>query len=147
MSGGQQPVGLWEANNMLYKPQAIQGILINRMYRFDNELPGIYRVFGDFPNWTFRLQRELTDQHESMAFLARSRTRAAGGESRTGFIGNQAIQGHQIQARVDLFARYGMDDDVTEHSGQFNRPVQEQLIGTVNNPGFFRQLLINLNIQ
>jgi|GEM_PF-6874995 len=140
ITGGQQPVGLWEANNMFFKPQAVQGLFINRLYRFDEGFPGIYRVFGEFPIWTFRLQRELKDQHESMAFLARSRTRAAGGEPRTGFVGNQAIPGQQIQGRVDLFARYGMDDNISEHSAEFNRSIQEQMVP------FYRQLGVSLKV-
>jgi hypothetical protein len=69
------------------------------------------------------------DPHESMAFLARSRTRAVGGESRTG---------GKVGGSVNLFASFGFEDSASDHSAQFNRSMQEGM------RDFYEQLLRQL---
>lgn len=76
-----------------------------------------------------KLLRELTDIHESLAFLARSRTRAAGAQRFTGFTAAGAPTGAAIRDRLDLHAApYQFTDDRLEHSAQFNRPIQRRLM-------------------
>ena len=79
------------------------------------------------------LERQLTDPHESMAYLARSLTHAVGAEPRT--------QGVIEGPGVDLFATFGFDDGPKEHSAQFNRPIQRGLME------FYLQLMGSLEVN
>lgn len=73
--------------------------------------------------------RQIVDVHESLAFLARSRTRAVGAEPLTGYTSTGSPIGPLIN-RLDLHAApFRFSDDSIEHSAQFNRPIQRQLIG------------------
>jgi hypothetical protein len=67
------------------------------------------------------LERQRTDPHESMAYLARSLTHAVGAEGRT--------RGVVSRGGVNLFTAFGFDDNRAEHSAQFNRPIQRGLVG------------------
>jgi hypothetical protein len=68
------------------------------------------------------LERQRTDPHESMAYLARSLTHAVGAEGRTrGVLGKRK--------GIDLNADFGFTRDRAEHSAQFNRPIQRGLVG------------------
>ncbi|MDP2137225.1 MAG: alpha/beta hydrolase [Candidatus Didemnitutus sp.] len=70
-----------------------------------------------------KLLREVTLIHESLAFLARSRTRAVGAQPFTKFPQDSSSQNIDLQ---DLPLRFTRDAD--EHSAQFNRPIQRQLM-------------------
>jgi hypothetical protein len=66
------------------------------------------------------LERQRTDLHESMAYLARSLTHAVGAEGRTrGILGKRK--------GIDLNADFGFTRDRAEHSAQFNRLIQRLL--------------------
>jgi hypothetical protein len=147
--------GLWEVNNILFKPQPLNTVEITlrrpfvrvnqlgpnlRTYAYRDGTPGIYQFgFGLFgPGWNplrpprigWSLERQLTDPHESMAFLARSRTRAVGGESRTG-----GKVGGSVNLNGQPF-RFG--PTASDHSAQFNRSMQEGM------KDFYEQLLRQL---
>lgn len=83
-------------------------------YKYIDDLAGFYR--GQ------RLLREVTDIHESLALLARSRTKAVGAEARTQFLNGRPLQNTDLGAPPFSFTR-----DKMEHSAQFNRPIQRQL--------------------
>lgn len=84
------------------------------VYGYRDDRPGLYS--GK------QLLREVTDVHESLAFLARSRTRAAGADSRIQFPQTALLP------NVDLEVAFGFTRDSTEHSAQFNRPIQRELM-------------------
>ena len=54
-----------------------------------------------------------------MAFVARPRSKAAGAEPRSALIFDS------IGSAIDLHALCGLDSDRPDHSGQFNRRIQE----------------------
>ncbi len=89
-------------------------------YKYIDSLAGFYR--GQ------RLLREVTDIHESLAFLARSRTKAVGAQPLTGFTATGNPLG-AFSNRVNLQALpYNFTRDSTEHSAQFNRAIQRRLV-------------------
>lgn len=122
----------WEANNKSEKPVELRG---SEQYAYFDENPGIYRVKKKKPPV---LLRQLTDIHESLAFLARSRTHAAGGEGRTGFDGDKSLG--VIGSRINLELTFGFTRDRSEHSAQFNRSIQQQMVP------FYRELQRSLDI-
>jgi hypothetical protein len=100
------------------KPYQINGRGITYAYR--HETPGLY--LGA------RLQREVTDIHESMALIARSRTKAVGAQGLTAFSSTGMPLGI-FTSRLNLQDEaYGFTNDAQEHSAQFNRPIQRQLM-------------------
>ena len=138
--------GLWEANNVLFKPQILKYRALPRMYGFWNSIPGIWHpskrpeIEG---HWV--LERRLNDPHESMAYLARSRTRAVCGDGRTGFSGNTPMPNQPIQGRVDLNGfPYRFNAGPYEHSAEFTRSIQQRLVGA---DGFYTELLRRLTVS
>jgi hypothetical protein len=95
----------WEKNEVDYKPDSIGA--------------GYYKYQGNgvsyftMPHANIRL---VEDVHESLAFVARPRSKAAGAEPR-----NATVFG----SVVDLQAVCGFGADVDDHSGQFTRPIQQ----------------------
>lgn len=89
-------------------------------YAYRDSLAGLYS--GK------KLIREVTDVHESLGFIARSRTRAVGAQPLTGRTSTGHSLGVFLQP-VNLEAGYGFNEKSDEHSAQFNRPIQRQLIG------------------
>jgi hypothetical protein len=73
----------------------------------------------------------LTDSHEKMSFCARPRSKAVGAQAGVG----GAIQG----GSVDLTANFGFFQDSSEHSAQFNWPIQRL-------SGFYRRLGTSLGV-
>lgn len=122
----------WDANNESQKPVELRG---SEQYAYFDEKPGIYRVKKKKPSV---LLRQLTDIHESLAFLARSRTHAAGAEHRTGFDGDKSLG--VIGSRINLELTFGFTRDRSEHSAQFNRSIQQQMVP------FYRELQRSLDI-
>jgi len=76
-------------------------------------------------------ERDVTNAHESMAFVARSRTKAAGAEGLTG---------GSIDSAVNLETEFGFGNTREEHSAQFNRNIQQKMTK------FYRQLGIKLKV-
>jgi len=110
----------WEQNQLDYKP--------NR-FNAQNSLFGDYRFQPDRPegeqntlNWGAQLgggystSRIVNDIHESMAFVARPRSKAAGAE-----LHNATVFG----SAVNLEATCGFGADFSDHGGQFMRSIQD----------------------
>ncbi len=123
--------GNWEANQLSWKPNTWP----LRKYRYlpDNPLSqrcewGIALSPSNQPGWTH--YRWVTDPHETMSFIARPRSKALGTLTTNGFQG------------VDLLGeipKYPFGRDRSEHSGQFQRPVQKTSV-------FYDNLLESLNV-
>ena len=109
----------WEQNEIDYKP--------NR-FNSQDSLAGDYLYASDQPigqrvtvNWgqtlggDYLTTRPVTDIHESMAFVARPRSRAAGAEIRNATV---------FDSVLNLQAVCGFDREAGDHSGQFQRPIQ-----------------------
>lgn len=109
-------LGLWLLNQYT-KPDNPIG---KGSYEYNNGLAGYYS--GK------KLLHEVTDVHESLAFLARSRTLAAGAQPLTNYTSTGLPLG-SFTGRLDLNAEpFGFNADADEHSAQFNRPIQRQLL-------------------
>jgi hypothetical protein len=108
-------LNLW-FRNQLTKPDNPVG---RGGYEYRNERAGFYSGKT--------LLREVTDVHESLAFLARARSLAVGAEPRTG----RASPGTFISpftSALDLQAAYGFNSQSSEHSAEFNRSIQHRLL-------------------
>ena len=108
----------WEKNQVTYKPDANATLHGNRIYDYDagtpaNPYPMGQRCFlrGIYPPFN---QRMVTDIHESMSFVARPRSKAVGATSSVG-------------TPIDIGPGSASDlgDTLSDHSGQFNRRIQE----------------------
>jgi hypothetical protein len=92
------------------------------------------------------LPRPVEDIHEALAYVARSQTRAVGGEPQVG-IGNPCPPG--AQPDVDLRGTYGFTDQRTSHSGQFQRNIQ-QMYSDDAGSGFptplYKQIMEDLDV-
>lgn len=89
----------WESNEILNKPDFMND------YEYTPQ------------NGAFRDARAITDKRELMAFVARPRSRGVGTQ-----IGVQGvIQGGEVNLEVE----YGFTHDSGDHSGQYNRPIQQ----------------------
>jgi len=109
-------LGLWFANQ-LTKPDNPIG---KGSYEYINGFTGFYS--GK------KMLREVIDVHESVAFLARSRSLAVGCEPRTNYAPTGNPMG-SFTGRLDLNAEpFGFSSAANEHSAEFNRPIQRQLL-------------------
>jgi uncharacterized membrane protein len=90
---------------------------------------GHYANTGGVPGFYVgkKLLREVQDSHESMAFIARSRTKPVGTQPQTNHTVNGAPLGNFV-GRRNLQQDFGFTNQANEHSAQFNRPIQRQLI-------------------
>jgi hypothetical protein len=98
----------WEANQLDYKPDDPPGV---GRYSFDNQNQGSvsYTLSGT--------TRRVSDPHESMAFIARTRTKAVGALPSVGGV---------VFEQVDLReAPYNFGRNRADHSAQFNRNIQQ----------------------
>lgn len=109
----------WEENQISYKPDANAILQGNKVYAYDsgppnNPFPIGQRCFlkGVVPPFS---QRSVTDIHESMACVARPRSKAIGAEPNSANV---------IQDSINL-ASYSFDGTQGDHSGQFNRRIQQ----------------------
>jgi hypothetical protein len=127
----------WIKNQIDYKPNDLVG-------------PGEYKFYpnngaGNQVRFEkiFNNDRPVEDPHESMAYVARSRTRALGAEPADG---NPAPPGAQ---EVDLNVEYGFDRPRPHHSGQFQLNIQEmyQSDGTRFTKPLYRRMLEDLRVQ
>ena len=111
----------WEQNQIDFKPNQFSNATFDYYDFFPNAPAGSRSVF--FFNGTE--VRSVTDQHETMSFVARPRSRAVGSE------GNSAVV---FTTSIDLQTEYGFTRDQGDHSGQFNRRIQQL-------DGFYRRVL------
>jgi Regulator of chromosome condensation (RCC1) repeat/Alpha/beta hydrolase of unknown function (DUF900) len=117
-TGSTFPVGHtnWEQNQIDYKPNHFSNITLDYYDFFPNEPTGRRSVFF-FGGTDTRL---VTDPHETMAFIARPRSKATGAEphsaSMLGQLSGTAINLHQL---------CGFDSDQSDHSGQFSWRIQQ----------------------
>jgi hypothetical protein len=81
---------------------------------------------------SFGIDHYVTDPQEMMSFVARSRSKAVGALEGVG----GPIQNHEVNLQAD----FGFTDIRSEHSAEFNRPIQQ--VGGPN--GFYSTLLIKL---
>ncbi len=110
----------WEQNQLLFKPNANLGVRLgDRTYAYDsgppsNPYPTGQRCFlrDSYPPFN---QRRVTDIHESMAYIARPRSKALGAEPNSSSL---------VPDSVNL-EEYGFGGVRSDHSGQFNRRIQE----------------------
>jgi len=117
------PIGStnWEENQKVYKPNANLGIVLgNRTYAYDSGPPSSpypvgQRCFlrGSYPPFN---QRQATDIHESMSFVARPRSKAIGAEPNSAVI---------FPNSINLQTDYSFGPADSDHSGQFNRRIQQ----------------------
>ena len=93
----------------------------------------------------FSDDRKVTDLHEALAYVARSRTLPVGGT----FSGIAVPPG--VIREVDLHATYKFTDLRPHHSGQFQRDIQELYWDPANNNSFpiplYRQMMSDLDLQ
>jgi hypothetical protein len=115
----------WEANQADHKPNHLL------YYLHDPNETGAAknRIERDFEQHI--LGRDIADHHEVMSFIARPRSRALGVQDTTGFTNfNMA----------DESLRYPFGDARTEHSGQYQRPIQKTHM-------FFNTLLDSMDVE
>jgi hypothetical protein len=108
----------WEKNEVDFKPDTIGG--------------GVYEYRGSGQSY-FVLPSESTERHvlnayESMSFVARPRSKAAGAEPH-----NVDVFGSVLDLRTACGFGRGVDD----HSGQFTRPIQQLAV-------FYKRMLAEL---
>ena len=128
-TGATFPVGNtnWEQNQIDYKPNHFSNLTLDYYEFFPNAPTGDRSIF--FFNGVDT--RKVTDPHETMAFVARPRSKAAGAEPHSSFV----FQG--LGSAISLQALCGFDTDESDHSGQFNRRIQQVT-------QFYQQLVVEL---
>ncbi len=111
----------WLAWQFGYKPRnrVIDSPEINYAYRYLSSAPSgqrlkLYRYY-DSSHDTITAERFAADAHESMAFLARTRSLPIGADLQAG---------GSITSTVNLNADYGFGRSRADHSGEFRRPIQ-----------------------
>ncbi len=116
----------WEANQVDYKPDSPKGYSTSRI----NSISPFSSSVGSRPFDGAPPLRNVTDPHELMAFVARPRSEALGVRDTTGFIGYDL---------ADDTLSYPFGKDRTEHSGQFQRPIQKT-------EAFYKKLLQTMGV-
>ena len=114
-TGTTFPVGNtnWEQNQIDYKPNHFSNVTLDYYDFFPSAPAGSRSVF--FFNGTD--VRVVIDPHETMAFVARARSKAAGAEPNDAFA--------SLGSSVNLRSLCGFDSDQPDHSGQFERRIQQ----------------------
>jgi hypothetical protein len=95
----------WEKNQVDYKPDSVGS--------------GQYVYLGNGASYYFTVPdifRKVVDVHESLAFVARPRSKAAGAE-----LHNATVFGSVLNLQTSCNFGAHVDD----HSGQFTRPIQQ----------------------
>jgi hypothetical protein len=110
----------WEQNQILFKPDANATLHANKVYAYDLGPPNspypvgqrcfLRRIYPPFE------ERRVLDIHESMAYVARPRSRAIGAEPNSDAV---------FPISIDLGAQYGFGRGLSDHSGQFERRIQQ----------------------
>jgi hypothetical protein len=99
-------------------------------------------VIGQYIEGILRDRRPVADAHESMAYFARSRTRALGAEPANG-----NPKPPNWRKSLDLGADYGFTRSRYDHSGQFLRDIQLMYSSATGKKWaipLYRQLLMDL---
>ena len=105
----------WESNQEDYKPDGN----FFTSWRYDYDPQAALNQRGILEEWTvnmFTLVRNVNESHEMKAFIARSRSKAVGATGTTG---------GAVSDAVNLEVNYGFTGNDYDHSGQFNRPIQQ----------------------
>jgi hypothetical protein len=104
----------WEGNQISYKPnhQLNYGHYPDAVINAQNVVQTPYS--GEDGIW--RIRRTVNDHHEVMSFIARPRSPALGTAETSGFT-NFNLK--------DDGLKYPFGTDRTEHSGQYQRPIQK----------------------
>jgi hypothetical protein len=99
----------WEANQLDYKPDDPPGV---GRYSYDPQTQ------GSVAYTLSEITRKVGDPHESMAFIARTRTKAVGALPGVGGV---------VSWEVNLGegTRFNFSRDRSDHSAQFNRNIQQ----------------------
>lgn len=116
----------WEANQVDHKPNHLL------YYLHDPNATGASKNRIERDAEQHILGRDITDHHEVMAFIARPRSRALGVQDTTGFTTNFNLMDASLN-------KYPFDRGRTEHSGQYQRPIQKT-------HKFFNMLLQRMNV-
>ncbi len=111
----------WKENQRTQKPEAFIG---GPSYIYD---PSTRATTGYY---TFGSSYTVTDLQEIKALVARSRSAAVGAQD--------GLHG-AISGSIDLLSSYGFGNTRSEHSAQFNRPIQACL-------PYYRQMLTSFQI-
>ncbi|MFZ4766674.1 MAG: hypothetical protein ACOYMN_17110 [Roseimicrobium sp.] len=114
----------WEANQIDHKPNRLLGY---------NHYPKASRTAKnrlEFAAEDGRITRYVTDHHEVMSFIARPRSEALGAKATLGLTNFDLS---------DTSLRYPFTRDRTEHSAQYQRPIQKT-------HKFFSMLLQKMNV-
>jgi hypothetical protein len=105
----------WEQNQIDYKPNSFT----TKTYAYDKGPPNAPYAIGQrcFLRGIFSFtQRAVLDIHESMSFVARPRSKAIGAEPNSSSVFSDS---------VNLGTEDGFDGRASDHSGQFNRDIQQ----------------------
>ncbi len=110
----------WEQNQISFKPDANATLHGNKVYAYDlgtpsNPYPIGQRCFLRDVYLPLN-QRQVTDIQESMAYVARPRSQAIGAEPNSSAV---------FPTSIDLRAQFGFGRDRSDHSGQFERRIQQ----------------------
>ncbi|MCX6937306.1 MAG: hypothetical protein NTU80_05320 [Verrucomicrobia bacterium] len=139
LATGETSFGLslnWVRNNMISKPDDRFGL---GQYDFDL-VNGVRR-----PSFTsgLTITRWVSDPHEAMAYVSRSRTRALGAEPATGKPTPPGFTSINLQS-------YGFARPRYDHSGQFQRNIQ-LMYGNENgvqwSEAFYHRLMRDLSVD
>ncbi len=101
----------WEKDQIDYKPDATRGISTAGYYSYQTSTGE-----GDFtstPIFSLNVTRKVTDNRESMSFIARPRSQAAGEDKNSAAVFGEAIN---LSQPPNNFT-----DAEADHSGQFKR--------------------------
>ncbi len=118
----------WEANQVNHKPNTLL------RYKYYPELTGAAKNCVETMVYTIipaKYQRKVTDQHEVLSFISRPRSEALGCVDTTGFKGFD-LHGAEVH--------YPFSGLQTEHSGQFERPIQRTHF-------FYNEMLKRMEVQ
>ena len=106
----------WEKNQVDYKPDG--NLLTDWHYHYDSTQADVVKRATQ--QFTFFTGRFVTDSYEMKAFVARPRSKAAGAVE--GTLENPSLNG---MVNVNLRTTYQFGRENSDHSGQFNRRIQQ----------------------
>lgn len=120
----------WEGNQVSYKPNR----WFNLYYLYHPSAgPAQRNRLWNSGTGGDNVARYVTDHHEIMSFIARPRSEALGAR-------NVSIAGFTGFDLVTEIPQYGFGQARTEHSGQFQRPIQKTEV-------FYKMLLRKMGVQ
>jgi hypothetical protein len=128
----------WEANQIEHKPNHLLGYVhyaFPRAGQAKNRLE-IASVSGE----SISADRNVIDHHEVMSFIARPRSPALGTMDTTGFINLNLAPKETGLKPGEQMPKYPFGRIRTEHSGQYQRPIQKTHL-------FYNSLLQRMNVS